>query len=73
MLITGVGQLRTFRFVEIREAGIESFSGVARELTRMDIPTPRGLDKWNPMQVKRTEARAKSRGLPSAIINTQIL
>ncbi len=66
----GPGQLRTFRFVEIREAGVESFSGVARELTCMGISTPRGLDKWNPMQVKRTEARAKSLGLPSAIINT---
>ena len=39
------GQLRTFRFVEIREAGMESFSGVARELTRMGISTTRGLDK----------------------------
>ena len=58
------------RDVEIREADVESFLGVARELTRMGIPTPRGLDKWNPMQVKRTEARAKSLGLPSAIINT---
>ena len=31
--------MRTFRFVEIREAGLESFLGVPRELTRMGIPT----------------------------------
>jgi len=34
------GQMWTFRFVETREAGLESLLGVDRELIRLGISTP---------------------------------
>ena len=49
--------------VEIRKAGFGTLSSIAGELTRLRIPTPRGNNAWNPMQVKRIETRAVNLGL----------
>jgi DNA invertase Pin-like site-specific DNA recombinase len=38
---------------EIRAAGILSARGIAAELTRRRIPTPRGLSTWSAVQVQR--------------------
>ena len=38
---------------EIRAAGITSANGIARELTRRHIQTPRGSSTWRPVQVQR--------------------
>ena len=38
---------------ELKDAGITSLSGIARELTERQIPTARGLKQWTPMQVAR--------------------
>ena len=45
---------------EINTSGITSLSGIARELTKQRIPTPRGLPVWSPVQVKRVMARVDS-------------
>jgi DNA invertase Pin-like site-specific DNA recombinase len=38
---------------EIRAGGITSATGIARELTGREIPTPRGSSRWNAVQVQR--------------------
>lgn len=38
---------------EIRAGGTTSASGIAAELTRREIPTPRGSAKWSAVQVQR--------------------
>jgi CheY-like chemotaxis protein len=38
---------------DIRAGGITHESGIARELTRRKIPTPRGSSKWTCVQVQR--------------------
>jgi DNA invertase Pin-like site-specific DNA recombinase len=37
----------------IRATGITSATGIARELTGRDIPTPRGSSTWTAVQVQR--------------------
>jgi DNA invertase Pin-like site-specific DNA recombinase len=48
---TAAAVLPTIR--ELQAAGITSFSGIARELTRRGIPTPRGAGEWQAVQVQR--------------------
>lgn len=43
---------------EIRIAGIDSYSGIANELTSRNIPTARGGMSWSAGQVKRVQERA---------------
>lgn len=38
---------------ELQASGITSLSGIARELTRRGIPTPRGAGAWQAVQVQR--------------------
>lgn len=42
---------------EIRNSGIDTLTGIAVELGRRGIHTPRGLKTWSPGQVKRVEQR----------------
>src|SRR3954471_20675515 len=41
---------------EIRAAGITSLAGIARELSRRSVPTPRGAGAWQAVQVARVLA-----------------
>jgi len=41
---------------EIRAIGITSLAGIARELTRRGVPTPRGAGAWQAVQVARVLA-----------------
>ena len=43
---------------EIRATGVVSLSGLARELTSRNIPTPRGRKSWSAEQVKRIMVRS---------------
>jgi DNA invertase Pin-like site-specific DNA recombinase len=48
---------------ELQAAGIISLSGIARELTRRGIPTPRGADSgWHAVQVQNLLAMADRAG-----------
>lgn len=42
---------------EVRASGLNTLTGIAAELTRRDVPTPRGLKTWSAGQVKRVEQR----------------
>ena len=42
---------------ELREAGITSLSGMAKALTERGIPTARGGNEWQPVQVSRVLQR----------------
>lgn len=44
---------------ELQAAGTTSLGGIARELTRRGVPTPRGAGEWQAVQVQRTLARAE--------------
>ena len=43
---------------DIKDSGITTFKGIAEELTRRGIPTPRNKANWQGVQVKRLYERA---------------
>ena len=43
--------------LELRERGVTSLAGIARELTALHIPTARGSRSWSAVQVQRTLSR----------------
>jgi DNA invertase Pin-like site-specific DNA recombinase len=47
---------------ELQAAGVTSLNGIARELTRRGIPTPRDAGVWQPAQVKNLLAIANRAG-----------
>jgi DNA invertase Pin-like site-specific DNA recombinase len=57
---TAAALLPTVR--ELQAAGVVSLSGIARELTRRGIPTPRGNASWHSTQVRNLLAMADRAG-----------
>jgi DNA invertase Pin-like site-specific DNA recombinase len=51
---------------DIRSSGIASLNGIAAELTRREIPTPRGSQGWSAVQVQRLSGHSAIVALPQA-------